>query len=424
MAILRNFRTQTDIVQDGNRNLRNNVGITATNPSSTSRTLLELMAGELTTMWDKLDFLLTNSFLSTATGSYLDQIGEFLQERRVDALRAIDLSTSNVKFSLDPAFASSITSLITQYYTQNEIQSLFDQGLTDSATLPTELRFPAPISVSSQDGSASFSTMNALTISNSQIFDYSPVVANGLGSSFNVSSNSLISHDLQNRYPILSKVVSAITVTNLYAIRNGADLESDENYRYRLSNKVVAAATGNETAIRKAVLSVPSVVDLGLVRRSHGNGTFTIFPRCSDPIISDGIVAAIQQAVSTDKSFGDLAFVTLPNYLGVTLRIELRFAPSADKESIYAKVRLAIINYINNLLEGGTIVINEIVQRVMSVDEKIIDMNISQFGYGNYDRVTGIVSGFTPLRLVNQTSEWNERFYTNSSFVSICQTSN
>ena len=79
------------------------------------------------------------------------------------------------------------------------------------------------------------------------------------------------------------------------------------------------------------------------------------------------------------------------------------------------------MDYINNLDLGGEIVINEIIQIVMSLDDKIMDMSIPQFGFGFLDRVTGAITSYTPLRLMNQVADYNQKWYTNSSLCSICQ---
>lgn len=421
MAILSIPRTETEILRDGMDRLKNNVGINATTSTSTSRNLLELVARECSNMWDTMNDLLRRNFLSTAYGDSLDKIGELLQEPRQNAKRAMDLSATNVAFELDKTYAANITDLILRYYTENDIAELYSLDLIDSTSNPGRLSLPAGVYVLTAGGNISYATTLPITLTNTQLIDYTPVIANGIGEAWNVGPNSLVKHNLVTLFPILRKVTNAITVTNKFGIRNGGGTESDENYRFRLANKVVSAAAGNESAIRKAVLSVPGVVDMSLVPRSHGNGTFTIFPKTEDPIVSDGIINAVQEAVDSVKSVGSLVFVDVPDYLGVTTKIELRFGHGAQKEEIIGSVRLAVMDYINNLEEGGEIIVNEIIQRVMAVSDKILDMNIVEFGFGNYDRTTGAVTGYTPLRLMNQMADWNQRWFCNSNLCSVCQ---
>lgn len=421
MAVIRNNRSEFDILRDGTQRLSDNIGINASNSTATSRNILEITSREVSNTWDVMNTLLYNNYLTTATGEALDKLGELLQEPRSGVKRSIDLSTSNVSIELDRSFASNISDLITRYFTPNDKTELYNLGLTDSATTPTTLSFPSQLVFSTRDGDIGYTTMSTLELNNSQLIDYTPVTANGVGEAFNVGPNSLNNHNLVSSYPVLRKITNALKVKNIFAITSGSDIESDDNYRYRLSNKVVSAAGGNSTAVRRAALSVPGVVDISIIKRSHGNGTFTLFPRTEDPIVSDGILNAVKSAVDSAKSIGDIAYTMAPEYLGVSFGVQLRFAPGAPKESIYAEARLSIIDYINNLLEGGEIVINEVIQRVMAVDEKIIDMEVYQFGFGDYNRISGVITGFTPLRLVNQIADWNQRFYTNSQLVSICK---
>ena len=421
MAITTITRSQSDILRDSRQNLTQNVGITADNPTSTSLNLLQSMAQEVSSLWNYMNGVLSNGFLSTAYGAALDEFGVLLQEPRQGSLRAMDLSSTNVKFYMDETYASNITDLLTRYFTVSDRTSLFAAGIIDSVTNPSLINIMANLTISSADGSASYTTMNAMVISNANDFDFTPVIANGIGSRYNVSPGVLTVSTLTSVTPIFSKITNAIKVTNLYGIRNGNDSESDDNYRFRLSNKVVSAVTGNEASIRKAVISVPDVVDMSLVPRTHGNGTFTIFPQTIDPILSDGVMLAVQTSVNSVMSIGSVCYVEAPSYLAVAFNIQLRFLPGADTGTIFTNARLAVMNYINNLSLGGQIIINEIIQIVMSLDTHIMDMSIPGFGFGNYDRSTGVISNYMPLRIMNQQADWNQKWYTNSNLCALCQ---
>ena len=421
MAILQITRNETDILRDGRENLARNVGITADNETSTSLNLLRSNAKELSNMWDTMNNLLQKGFLSTAFGDGLDEIGILLQEPRSQFKRAMDLGTTNVKFYLDETYAKDITDLVNRYLTLADRNKLVELGVLDDATNGSQLSFPANILVMSANTNVSYNCLNGITLSNNQTFDYSPVIANGVGETYNVATGTLNKHNIVSLIPIIGKISDAIKVRNQYAIRNGGDVETDENYRFRLSNKVVSAVSSNDAAVRKAVLSVPGVVDMSLVPRTHGNGTFTVFPKSSDPILSDGIMNAVNGSVQSTIATGTVTYVEAPEYLALAIRIELRFAPGADKNALYANARLTVMDYINNLDLSGEVVINEIIQRVMSLDDKIIDMNIPQFGFGFYNRLTGAITDYTPLRLLNQRADWNQKWYSNASLCSICE---
>jgi hypothetical protein len=80
------------------------------------------------------------------------------------------------------------------------------------------------------------------------------------------------------------------------------------------------------------------------------------------------------------------------------------------------------MDYINNLGLGGEVVINEIIQRVMSLDDNIIDMNIAEFGYGFYGRQNGEITSYIPLRTMNQMADYNQQWFTNANMCNICET--
>ncbi|GAG33225.1 unnamed protein product, partial [marine sediment metagenome] len=254
------------------------------NTTSTARTILELVGADLGNLWDTMNFLLKQGFLSTATGEALDKIGRLLSEPRAGSKRALELSTSNFRIYLDETFASSISDLIRRYFTDRDKEVLFDAGIADSATNPTQITIPEGLTITAENGQASYTASNNLILTNDQLFDYTPLVSNGLGSSFNVGANVLINHNISALTPQLAKVAAAFKCTNSMPIRSGGDSETDDNYRFRLSQKVVSAVKGNEAAIRRAVLTVPGVIDMALIKRTHGGGTFTIIPRTIDPI--------------------------------------------------------------------------------------------------------------------------------------------
>ena len=421
MAITQITRSQVDILRDARQNLTQNVGISADNDTSTSLNLLKSMAQELDSMWSFMNQLLSNSFLTTAFGTYLDEVGVLLQEPRSNVRRAMDLSATNVKFYMDETYASNITDLLIRYFTVADRTALVAKNIIDDINNPSLINLPANITVSNDAGDVSYTTMNTMVLSNAQDFDYSPVIANGPGSSFNVSPGNLTKCNIVSLIPTFAKITAAIKVQNLYGIRNGSDTESDDNYRFRLSNKVVSAVSGNESSIRQAVLSVPDVVDMSLVPRTYGNGTFSIFPRTIDPILSDGVMLAVKNSVNSIMGLGSVVYVEAPTYLAVTCQLQLRFLPGADKNTIFTNARLAVMNYINNLGLGGQIIINEIIQIVMSLDSNIMDMNIPSFGFGNYDRQTGVITNYMPLRIMNQIADWDEQWYINSNLCAICE---
>jgi len=422
MAITQITRSELDILRDTRENLLENVGISADNQTSTSLNLARSMAREVSSMWDTMNSLLRNNFITTAFGDSLDEIGELLQEPRDNAKRAMDLSSSNIKFYIDESFAADITDLLLRYLTVGDRTKLYTDEVIDSIDTPTQISLGDSITVSSMNGEATYTTTTAITLSNTQLFDYSPVIANSVGTSANVSAGVLTIHNIGSSYPTLSKVINAIKVKNLFGIRNGGDTENDENYRFRLSNKVVSAVAGNESSIRKAVLAVPGIVDMSLIVRTHGNGTLTIFPKSVDPILSDGLMMAVRSSVDSVKSIGTLVYVEAPEYLALLMKLELRFKPSANKNALIANARLTTMDYINNLGLGGEVVINEIIQRVMSLDDNIIDMNIAEFGYGFYGRQNGEITSYIPLRTMNQMADYNQQWFTNANMCNICET--
>lgn len=176
--------------------------------------------------------------------------------------------------------------------------------------------------------------------------------------------------------------------------------EVDEDYRKRICNQTLSMSKANETAIRLAVLSCDGVDDVVLKKYSHGPGSLTVIPICKR--ISENNISQVEMALSDVVSFGEKLVVKNPILKYIKMSISLTFTVSADdtiKQSIAVGVRQAVIKYINSLKVGDTFIINELTQRIMEVDDRIIDYGCSVFKVNNQNCL-----------YINQGCRWDEKF--------------
>jgi uncharacterized phage protein gp47/JayE len=198
-----------------------------------------------------------------------------------------------------------------------------------------------------------------------------PVTATQQGAVLNVPQDALVNHNFEDYADVSS---GTLLVRNRAAISSGRDIESDDDFRYRISRQVTASEMANETALRLGALSVPGVADVSMVPYVRGLGTFGIYIKSLDARVSDELVSAVQDTVDQVQSFGNKGFALKPKEIGIEMVLALTYRETVttrDHASIARDVVGAMYDYINNLDIGEDFIINEVVQRVMQIDDRI-----------------------------------------------------
>ena len=178
--------------------------------------------------------------------------------------------------------------------------------------------------------------------------------------------------------------------------------ETDDNYRYRITQQCLVLATSNETAIRLTALTVDGVKDVVLKPYSMGAGSFTVIILSDEDVTSTGILEAVRVKLLDVHGYGIRYTVVSPTltYVSIKQRIILSDKLSdIEKQEIRYSVQLALIDYLSNLTIGEDIVLDKITRTIMNVSEDIIqEMNMEFY-----------IDGEKAL-YVNQSCRWFERF--------------
>lgn len=176
--------------------------------------------------------------------------------------------------------------------------------------------------------------------------------------------------------------------------------EKDDDFRKRICHQTLSLSKANETAIRLAILSVENIEDVVLKKYSHGPGSLTIVPICKDITINK--ISEVEEAISDVVSCGEKVIIKSPSYKYIKININLSISLSTDdvqKQNIKTEVRQAILKYINSLRIGEPIMINELTQRIMQVDDRIINYSCDSFSINN-----------KKCLFINQGCRWDEKF--------------
>lgn len=178
--------------------------------------------------------------------------------------------------------------------------------------------------------------------------------------------------------------------------------ETDDNFRYRITNQCLTLATSNETAIRLTALTIEGVTDVILKPFSMGTGSFTVIVLTDEDVTSYEILEKVKEKLSTVHGYGIRYNVVSPTltYVSIKQRIYLNSNLSdIEKQEIRYDVQLALLDYLNSLSIGEDIIIDKITQVIMNVSEHILQESNVNF----------YINGEKAL-YVNQSCKWFERF--------------
>jgi len=361
-------RSYEDIYRTIIQDIIENTPVTNFTESSTAGAIAESIATRLSELYATVDAYSTASYITTAVGESLDNIGAMHGVTRHQASLAYS-GENNLRFFVDPR------------YTQHTIGDLITIA-NDGGAAISSIVIRRGTTVSTPDGGVSYTTTADATLSIGGI--YVPVIATATGRTYNVGIGALTRHNIATNQLELRSIGKYIACSNDEPIETGRSYELDSDYRARIMMARMANANANRTSVLLAARSVPGVADVILGEQPEGPGTFNVVVITKYAIPNQTVLSAVQQAVSNVSAYGMRPIITTPEMLAIELKVALEFQPEAsfsDRADIKMDVRNNVIRYTNNLPVGGEWVANEIIQRVMGTSDLIKDM------YQEYMRV-------------------------------------
>lgn len=178
--------------------------------------------------------------------------------------------------------------------------------------------------------------------------------------------------------------------------------ESDDDFRYRISQQCLTLATSNETAVRLAALTTDGVYDVKLKPYAMGTGTFTVIIILEDDVNSDTVLKNVTYNINETVGYGIRFKVVTPTLTYVKFKYKLYLKDSvsdADAQTIRYDVQTELSDYINRLDVGEDIIIDKLTQTIMNTSDDIITSQCVEFWINNQKAL-----------YVNQSCRWFERF--------------
>lgn len=192
------------------------------------------------------------------------------------------------------------------------------------------------------------------------------------------------------------------TLFNLYRISG----ESDNEYRYRISQATTGMATANIASIRLAALSVEGVQEVVLKEYSYGAGSYSVYIITESATPSDSMIYNVTNSISAVKPYGVRFSVVYPIVLDTELNMVVSFIPTiseVDKNLIETNIKALILEHINSKSMGSSLVIKELIDIARLHSNLIKDVYISSI------KINGV-----SVFITDQKARWNQRFLASS----------
>lgn len=344
-------KTKTEIILDSINSLAQTSSLTQLSPGSKARALIEAIAQVVGNVSADVSDGIMQTLLTDATGATLDLIAESYGIQRLQQIPPrVESGDSNLK-----------------YYVKRGTFGDINNGLDITIPRGTQIR------TDNDSLSVYFIQRDEVTLSsvdNSTYFSADQVGQNFGGS---ISPLSLSKHNFTG---YADAVFNSLLVTNEKGVA-GRPPESDANLRFRLRKQMTAAATGNQTSVRIAALAVPGVSDIRILPYRAGLGTFDIVVYGISPSVSNSILTEVQQRVDRVSATGSRAIVVPPRLVGISLTTNIKFRANttqSQKNRAILGAENAIRRYINDLTPGQDLIINILVQNILSVSDQIADI--------------------------------------------------
>jgi len=192
----------------------------------------------------------------------------------------------------------------------------------------------------------------------------------------------------------------SLLVTNQTVIGTGRTEETDENFRYRLTNSLRAFPKTTTAGIHEIATSLADVSDVIIDQSANGGGTFNVYVQGTTPVTSDqtieSVKSVLQECIGPWVSYNILK----PRYIGLSVAIRVSLIDAAATMPTLQTIRDSITNYINNQY-GGTFAVNNMIRIAELSHDNIAS---ATFDYVRVYHGTEGSRAYTELDFVNNPS--------------------
>jgi uncharacterized phage protein gp47/JayE len=361
-----------DIVKSMLGDISDKSRLTDTNIGSVSRTLLETVGREISTLYNEMDSAYNAGFIDTASGNALDMVVSILGIQRKSA----QFATGTITF-----------------FRRNPSQ---DVSIPRGTRVSTRANDPRNVKIYE-------TTMNIKLVKGVNEVEV-PIKALNPGEAGMT--------DFETITALETPMIGIDNVINKKPTNIGTERENDEELRARAKATVLAAGKATPEAIRNVVLSIPGV--RGVTIKEMPNG----IPGELDVII-DGLdltdkstptYQRVKETIETVRPAGIYVNIKSTDPVRVNIKLFLKLTDilrtDDEIEALVKKIKTRIARHIGGLNAGSNLIRNRIISSIFEIKDvyNIDDFNIKT---KKFDYKTGTLIEDTHKRLEPKTQDIN-----------------
>lgn len=146
----------------------------------------------------------------------------------------------------------------------------------------------------------------------------------------------------------------------------------------------------NRSAIQVAALTSPGVSDVRILEFARGAGTFDVLLIPRGNKITEEAKQDTLRAINDVAAFGIYPIVKEPEYLKITLTIQIIFETNVTPErqdAIRSNIQTTVLGYLSSIPLGGELVVNQLRSSIISVSRDIKDIKLLEMCIDGKHRV-------------------------------------
>jgi len=328
------IKSFSEILDDMMSELVIHTPFTNLNPSAAIRGLLEVIAKVIADLYGLVKTVMQQSFVQTATGSWLD-----LKVREMGISRKVAIKTKvSLTFTCNSPAAQNIT-----IPSGTICKSQKDAGGND-------YRFITVEETVLEEGQTSVQVVAEAELP---------------GKAWNVGQDTITR--------MVTRVTGIHAVTNGvgFLIREGSDSESDAQLRERsISKWETLGLGGTRGAYRNWALSVPGVIAASVLDDfPFGPGTVGVVILGENGVPSAELINEVHQYIKARKPLTADVRILAPDIQAIDIDLEVIRYADAARETVDISVREAVNNYSTRLQLGEGLIIARMINEIMDVPD-------------------------------------------------------
>lgn len=368
--------TYSDKLNRLKKALEQRTGLSSLVPGTKAFQIIESVAYEQMQLEYKIEEYVNRVSLLTATGGSLDKIGEnFLGIKRLG--------------EVEPFVTESMKAI--KFYVSTGI---FGDINKDATGTPQSIVIPEGTMIEGKIGTQPIrlrvSKVTVLPFDASEKYIAADFIQGQLAT---IPAGALKIHNFTGYTLAINNILK---VTNPMPIASGRQRETDENYKFRLVNGLKAFPKTTTPGVHEIVTTTPGVSSVFIEQAANGGGSFNAFVQGITPITSDEVIVDVKSRLNEVIGPWVVYQVLKPNYIGLTMSIELRtFGSISNLEYITSVIVDKISEEVNNFY-GPEFFVNSLLRIATNAHA-----NISSAAFNYVHTYTGSddIRGFSEIDL-------------------------